>query len=67
MSKCKHNLGEVVTLRSGGPSMTVTSIKTEPYEIYDCSWFDAEGKYNSCEFDVHELRGDEQAKIGYKS
>lgn len=60
----KHSLGDTVHLRSGGPSMTVASIKTEPYEIYHCTWFDGDGKYNTCEFDCHEI-SDETTDIGF--
>ncbi len=61
----KHNLGQTVHLRSGGPDMTVASIKTEPYEIYHCTWFDKEGKYNTCEFDVHEIMNGKDAPVGF--
>lgn len=64
MSKFQFQLGQTVVMRSSGPPMTVASIKTEPYEIYHCTWFDGEGKYNSCEFDVHELT-DEDRKVGF--
>ena len=65
MGKCQFELGQTVAMRSGGPSMTVASIKTQPYEIYHCTWFDADGKYNSCEFDIHELT-DTEKRIGFQ-
>lgn len=61
----KYNLGSTVHLRSGGPEMTIASIKTEPYEIYHCAWFDKDGKCNSCEFDVHEIVSDSDSDIGF--
>ena len=66
MSKQAYQLGQTVNLRSGGPSMTVASIKTQPYEIYHCTWFDNDGKYNTCDFDVHELT-DHNRKVGFKT
>jgi uncharacterized protein YodC (DUF2158 family) len=60
----KHRLGDIVHLKSGGPAMTVDAIKTEPYTIYHCTWFDGEGKYNSCDFDCHELT-ETRAGIGF--
>ncbi len=61
----KYRLGQIVHLRSNGPNMVVASIKTEPYEIYHCTWFDSNGKYSSCEFDTHELT-DGNEIIGFK-
>jgi len=38
------NIGDIVTLKSGGPIMTVTSIREA--NLIDCTWFIKDGKYD---------------------
>lgn len=41
--------GDVVRLKSGGPKMTVLSVKTA---ALSCQWFDRNGKMHKSDFDV---------------
>ena len=38
------NIGDIVTLKSGGPKMTVTGIREANW--IDCTWFIEGGKYD---------------------
>ena len=44
MSRISFNMGDTVRLKSGGPVMTVTFVKTESgnrtYLVAECVWFD---------------------------
>ena len=48
----EFNKGDVVRLKSGGPSMTVelTQCKDDPGKL-NCSWFDKDGKRHFDYFD----------------
>ncbi len=61
-----YALGEIVRLKSGGPNMTVASVKTEPHKIYSCTWFDSDNKYNSFDFYSHEIESKNSDPIGFK-
>ncbi len=58
----KH--GDVVALKSGGPSMTVTHIVTEDgiaqlsRKLFTCAWF-SEGEVKEYNFDADALKADE--------
>lgn len=41
--------GDVVRLKSGGPKMTVLSVKTAALA---CQWFDRNGKMHKSDFDI---------------
>jgi uncharacterized protein YodC (DUF2158 family) len=50
----KFKIGDIVTLKSGGPSMTVSRVMTESdFKLgdvfsgnYQCTWFDDKNKHN---------------------
>lgn len=48
-------LGSLVQLKSGGPSMTVTSLSTGNPKTAICVWFDKEGSSNKKEFSIELL------------
>lgn len=54
----KFQLGDVVQLKSGGPSMTISSYQ-EPSEFHDglycCQWFRGASKERG-NFEEHELK-----------
>ncbi len=41
--------GDVVRLKSGGPKMTVLSVRTAALA---CQWFDRNGKMHKSDFDI---------------
>ncbi|CAB3772738.1 YodC family protein [Paraburkholderia humisilvae] len=55
----RFNVGDVVTLKAGGPRMTVTYIGPvggSADERLVCQWFDEHGELRQDIFDLHEVR-----------
>lgn len=35
----KFAIGDIIKLKSGGPEMTIRSVRSTPNDYYDCQWF----------------------------
>lgn len=59
--------GDVVILKSGGPSMTVDNIqKVFSGQVVVCTWFDKEHKYCSQTFSPETLEIEKKPGLGVK-
>ena len=60
MNADKLALGELVTLKSGGPSMTVVALDGPTRK---CCWFSSEGRFHTYDFPASALKGGKDARL----
>ncbi|MBM7067767.1 DUF2158 domain-containing protein [Actibacterium sp. 188UL27-1] len=60
MNADKVALGDLVSLRSGGPSMTVVASDGASRK---CCWFSSEGRFHTYDFPAAALKGAKDARL----